>query len=290
MLLESRDRIGGNIQSLDVDLDGHQFAVDLGAQFFHPGPYPVYTALLESLGLFPPTLAPTSPSAAFLASITIEKPGEPKPRVVSPILTVPYEAWSLPGLIALFTPFTAAKAREEQNESWSLTLDDWLQTLAVSPEHREGIILPWAASLFSGDIDQARGMSARAAMLFAAKALPDNPAVVPVVYYALRNGLIEPMHQMLHQCSTSTWKLTRRSPASLAGAAAVSRALCGRPELRRGRCGVRGSGPGTLQLLEGVPDRRPSSQRSAASNFTTPVSRCTPTRSTRPRIRCTGRS
>ena len=41
VLLESRESIGGNVRSLDVELDGHQFAVDLGAQFFHPGPYPV---------------------------------------------------------------------------------------------------------------------------------------------------------------------------------------------------------------------------------------------------------
>ena len=78
VLLESRENIGGNVRSLDVELDGHQFAVDLGAQFFHPGPYPVYTALLESLGLFPPAVAPPSPSAAFPASITIESPGEAK--------------------------------------------------------------------------------------------------------------------------------------------------------------------------------------------------------------------
>jgi len=250
VLLESRDDIGGNVRSLDVDLDGHQFAVDLGAQFFHPGPYPVYTALLESLGLFPPTGAPSSPSTSFLASITIDKPGEPTPRVVSTI----FEPWSLPGLIALFTTFTAAKAREEQDETWSLTLDDWLQTLPVSPEHREGIILPWAASLFSGDIDQARGMSARAAMLFAAKALPDNPAVDPVVYYVLKNGLIEPMRQMLDQCST----------VSVETNAAVSSVSRGGGRRFTVQCAdgrsfavddvvFAASGPGTLQLLNGVP-------------------------------------
>jgi len=36
VLLESRDRIGGNVQTLDVDLDGHHFAVDMGAQFSIP--------------------------------------------------------------------------------------------------------------------------------------------------------------------------------------------------------------------------------------------------------------
>ena len=67
--IEAGASIGGNVQSVEVDLDGHQFVVDIGAQYFHPGPYPVYTALLESLGLYPPEAAPGG-SHAFPASIT----------------------------------------------------------------------------------------------------------------------------------------------------------------------------------------------------------------------------
>jgi hypothetical protein len=42
-----------------VDLDGHPFVVDLGARFFHPGPYPLYTALLTALELHPPEATDT---------------------------------------------------------------------------------------------------------------------------------------------------------------------------------------------------------------------------------------
>ena len=265
VLLESRDSIGGNVRSLDVDLDGHQFAVDLGAQFFHPGPYPVYTALLESLDLFPPDVAAPPPSAAFPASITIEKPGEATPRFVSPIIPTRLwpisEAWNLPGLQAFLTAFNAAKAREQNDESWLLTLGDWLPTLGLSQEQWEGIILPWAASLFSGDIEQARGMSARAAMLFAAKALPEN-LTEQVVDHVLRNGLIEPMRRMLDQCST----------VEVITNAAVSSVSRGGGRRFTVHCAdgqsfavddvvFAASGPGTLQLLEGVPDRTPSSLR-----------------------------
>jgi uncharacterized protein len=257
VLLESRDSIGGNVRSLDVELDGHQFAVDLGAQFFHPGPYPVYTALLESLGLFPPDAAAPPPSAAFPASITIEKPGEATPRFVSPIIPTRLwpvaEGWNLPGLQAFLTAFNAAQAREQNDESWSLTLGDWLPTLGLSQEQWEGIILPWAASLFSGDIEQARGMSARAAMLFAAKALPDN-LTEQVVYYTLKDGLIEPMRRMLDQCST----------VEVATNAAVSSVSRGGSRRFTVHCAdgrrfsvddvvFAASGPGTLQLLQGVP-------------------------------------
>jgi predicted NAD/FAD-binding protein len=250
VLLESRDSIGGNVRSLDVDLDGHQFAVDLGAQFFHPGPYPVYTALLESLDLFPPAVAPPSPSSAFPASITIEKPGEATPRFVSTILS---ESWNLPGLLAFFTAFTTAKAREQNDESWSLTLGDWLPTLGLSQEQWEGILLPWAASLFSGAIEQARGMSARAAMLFAAKALPDN-LTDPVVYYVLRNGLIEPMLQMLDQCSTVTVETNAAvSSVSRGGSSRFTVQCADGRSFAVDDVVFAASGPGTLQLLAGIP-------------------------------------
>ena len=257
VLLESRDSIGGNVRSLDVELDGHQFAVDLGAQFFHPGPYPVYTALLESLGLFPPAVAAPPPSAAFPASITIEKPGEATPRFVSPIIPTRLwpisEAWNLPGLLAFFTAFNAAKAREQNDESWSLTLGDWLPTLGLSQEQWEGIILPWAASLFSGDIEQARGMSARAAMLFAAKALPDN-LTEQVVYYVLRNGLIEPMRRMLDQCSTVEVETNAAvSSVSRGGGRRFTVHCADGRSFAVDDVVFAASGPGTLQLLEGVP-------------------------------------
>ena len=104
VVLESRDSIGGNVRSFDVELDDHQFAVDLGAQFFHPGPYPVYTTLLESLGLFPPAVAVPAPSAAFPASITLDRQEEATPRFVSPIIPTRLwpisEDWNLPGLQA----------------------------------------------------------------------------------------------------------------------------------------------------------------------------------------------
>ena len=257
ILIESRDAIGGNVRSLEVDLDGHQFTVDLGAQFFHPGPYPVYTTLLESLGLFPPDAAAPPPSAAFPASITLEHPDEATPRFVSPINpTRPWPVstdWNLPGLLAFFNAFLAAKAREQNDESWSLTLGDWLPTLGLSQAQWEGMILPWAASLFSGDIEQARGMSARAAMLFAAKALPDD-LTEQVVYYVLGNGLIEPMQRMLDQCSTvQLLTATAVSGVTRGGGGRFSVHCADGQSFAVDDVVFAASGPATLQLLQDVP-------------------------------------
>jgi len=204
-LIEAGPAIGGNVRGVDVDLDGHQFVVDIGAQFFHPGPYPIYTALLSSLGLFPPVPGSPDGSHSFKASITVAANGTALPRFVSPV--VPDRSWPLlaawngPGVSAFATCFTAARLREQLNASWSLTLGDWLPTLGLTQAQWEGMLLPWAASLFSGSIEQARQLSARAAMVFAAKALPPNP-LDPILYYVLKPGMGEVLSRLVDQCTT----------------------------------------------------------------------------------------
>lgn len=198
-LFEARDSIGGNVISVPVTVDGHTYPIDMGAQYFHPGPYPTYVQLLQQLGLYPPE---TGGSHSFAASITVAEPSEATPRFVSPVL--PGRAWpllapwNLAGVTAFATAFRAAQRREQANAPWSLTLGDWLPTLGLSPAQWEGMLLPWAASLFSGDVEVARGLSARSAMVFAARALPDNP-LDPVPYYVLDDGMIEPLNRMVAQ-------------------------------------------------------------------------------------------
>jgi uncharacterized protein len=204
VVLEARDSIGGNVQSVDVDLDGHRFVVDLGAQYFHPGPYPVYTALLRHLGLYDPE-STGGQAHSFPASITLTAGAESTPRFVSPVLPQrrwPFFApWNASGLGAFGVGFIAARVREHLNQSWDLTLDEWLPKLGLARKQWEGMLLPWAASLFSGSILQARGLSARAAMIFAARALPPNP-FDQLAYFVLKPGMIEALSVMLAQCST----------------------------------------------------------------------------------------
>lgn len=205
VLFEAGDAIGGNVKSVSVDVDGQEVLVDVGAQYFHPGPYPLYTALLTQLGIYPPESATPPQCHSFAASITVADAAEVVPRFVSPIF--PERAWALlapwnlSGLIAFAVAFGAARAREDADGSWTRTLEDWLPTLGLAPEQWEGILLPWAASLFSGSIDQARTLSARSAMVFAAKALPPNP-FDPIEYFVLNQGMAEALRRMVAQCST----------------------------------------------------------------------------------------
>ena len=38
VLIEAASAIGGNVRNVAIELDGASFVVDMGAQYFHPGP------------------------------------------------------------------------------------------------------------------------------------------------------------------------------------------------------------------------------------------------------------
>jgi predicted NAD/FAD-binding protein len=250
VVIEARDSIGGNVQSVPVQLDGQNFIVDMGAQYFNPALYPTYVKLLSLLGL-------SADSHSFAASITEFAPGEQTPRFVSPVL--PGRAWPLlalwnyAGIQAFAVAFSAAKKREEANASWALSLESWLSSLGLTQAQWEGMILPWAASLYSGDINQARGLSARAAMIFAAKALPDNP-LQPVLYYVLNSGMIEVLQGMLAQCTTV--QVLTGSPVTQVARDPESGFIIsygGGHTLHVDDLVFASSGPPTLSLLAGLP-------------------------------------
>lgn len=255
VLLEARDTVGGNVQSVEVDLEGHRFLVDLGAQYFHPGPYPVYTALLRELDLYDPDSS-DGPAHSFPASITLTAGIGATPRFVSPVLPQrrwPFFApWNAAGLGAFGVGFIAARVRDHLDHPWDVTLDEWLPGLGLARKQWEGMLLPWAASLFSGRIDQARRLSARAAMIFAARALPANP-FDPLHYYVLTPGMIAAMTTMLAQCSTVqvlTGARVVRIARTAQGGFAVHRESG--PPLDVGDLVLASSGPSTASLLSGL--------------------------------------
>src|SRR3954471_19178003 len=85
VLIEAAPGIGGNVRSVEVELDGASFVVDMGAQYFHPGPYPTYTTLLRRLGFYPPSTLVPRAAHTFPATITVDAVGEATPRFVSPL-------------------------------------------------------------------------------------------------------------------------------------------------------------------------------------------------------------
>ena len=262
VLLESAPTLGGNVQTLPITLDGHTFPVDIGAQYLHSALYPTYLSLLDLLGLSPQVRSLT-------ASITLEKPGEPAPLFVSPIL--PGRAWPLlaqwnrAGLQAFAVAFASARQREEENAGWNTTLQDWLPTLGLSQHQWEGMVLPWAASLFSGSIPQARGLSARAAMIFAARALPESPTD-PIQYFVLQPGMAEVLRRLIAR-SPGVQVLTsaRVSLVTRAPSGGLDVACADGRRVHVDDVVFACSGPATLQLLTGLPDT--TARRAALQNI-----------------------
>ena len=253
VLVEAAAALGGNVRGVELEIDGHPYTVDAGAQYFHPGPYPTYVQLLESLGLYPPS---TGGSHAFAASITLAEPSEGYPRFVSPVL--PGRGWPLvapwnrAGLQAFNKAFSTASRREQRDASWQLTLGEWLPTLGLDTAQWEGMILPWAASILSGDIEQARSVSARSAMVFAAKALPPA-ATDPILYYVIDQGMGEVLRRMVAQCTTV--QVMTGAPVSGVvrdGSGGFLVQAGGGPALQADDVVFAASGPPTLALLVGV--------------------------------------
>jgi len=201
-LFEAGPAIGGNVKTIEVAAEGSTWRVDLGAQYFHPGPYPNYVALLSALGLYPEA---TGGCHAFATSITVFDRSQARPGFVSPMF--PGRAWAVAapwnraGIQAFNAAFDAARRREERDASWELTLGEWLPRLGLAPEQWQGLLLPWAAALHQGDIAGAMDISARAAMVFAALALPEKKTD-PLLYYVLEGGMIEPLNRMASQFTT----------------------------------------------------------------------------------------
>ncbi len=266
VLFESRSSLGGNAQTVPLEVGGQMVAADVGAQYFHPNLYRTYVRLLFLLGLYPTFLGQTH---SFPASISVYNSAEPLPRFVSPVLwdrLWPRIApWNWEGLGAFATGFAASKTREDQNADWNVTLESWLQTLQLNRRQWEGMLLPWAASLFTGRTEQARGLSARAAMIFAATAVPPN-ATDPVVSYVVNKGMGEPVQRMAKQTRTVEYLLS-------AGVERVTRQADGRFLIvsRDGRSRqvddlvLACSGASTLRILDGLPANR--SQQIALSDI-----------------------
>ena len=253
-LFEARDSLGGNIRTLSLALGGQTRAVDIGAQFFHPGPYPTYVQLLAQLGLWP---VATGEARAFDASITLDALNESLPRFVSPIVpgrTWPlFQDWNRPAIQAFNTTFQAAQRREAADASWQLAMAEWLATVRITPAQADTLILPWAAALNSGDVVQTAGLSARSLMVFAAGALPPSP-LDPVVYYVLERGLIEPLNRMVAQLTTA--QVATGTPVDAVAPAAGGGWMVQPHQgsaVQVDAVVFAASGPPTLALLQGLP-------------------------------------
>jgi predicted NAD/FAD-binding protein len=181
VLFESRRSLGGHAQTIDVAVGDESLRVDVGAQFFSLPAHPTYSRLIEVLGL-------ANENIECEMSITLTEAGREFPRFVSPTvqrLWAIFLPWNLPALLA-FLPFALAARSFVEHGDWLVTLEDWLATLPVAVEQREHLLLPLLSAMIGCSIEEARGFSARNALFFVGKALPQN-LLEPIRY---KNSLL----------------------------------------------------------------------------------------------------
>jgi uncharacterized protein len=176
VLFEARPTLGGHAHTIPVVAGGEEIPVDVGAQFFAPGPHPTYLKLLEAVGLLDPDDPAADATIDVELTISVTAAGEDLPRFVSPSkqrLGPIFAPWNRQALAA-FLVFTRAATRLSEDGDWLLTVEDWLAGLPLTPEARERVLLPLLAAMTGCSLEQALTLSARAAVFFIAKAVPEK--------------------------------------------------------------------------------------------------------------------
>jgi len=183
VLFEARPELGGHAHTIPVSAGNQDLLVDVGSQFFAPGPHPAYSKLLELIGLTTPGDPEGDDTLESEMSITVMGAGETSPRFLSPAANHSWPIlapWNRRALLAYFV-FALAARRLTKRGDWLLTTDAWLSSLPVRPEEREGLLLPLVSGTVGCSLDEARVLSARSALVFVGLALPAN-LLAPVLY------------------------------------------------------------------------------------------------------------
>jgi predicted NAD/FAD-binding protein len=169
-IFESRPKIGGHCDSSDINYQGETITVDLGAQFFHPATHPIYTTLLEDLGLYDPAHVGADQTLVAPGSVCIfpDNGGWPRFSSTLPILTPISD-------VEFLLYAHAARHVVLGNMAWEVTLDDWIGSLLVSQRFKDDILYPWICALIGTTHENAAGVSARSILQTFALAFPANP-------------------------------------------------------------------------------------------------------------------
>lgn len=206
-LFESRDKIGGHVDTLSVTEGDKRYAVDIGAEFFHPNTHPLYWSFLAEIGAR--TDDPeTSRVIEGPASLTVFDAATGKARFGSE-----HALEDLPGALR-FLAFTGeARKMTEPGVPWETTMGEWLDGLDIDGDYKRDILTPWLASLTCSDIELVRTQSARAHLSAFAKTFPAT-IFEPVHTYNSTVGLEGYLRMLLDACENTT-VLTRAGVESL---------------------------------------------------------------------------
>lgn len=143
VLLEQRDRAGGNALTTHLTLDGASYPIDAGAQFFAANPQGSYVRLIGELGL----TAPPSAIDARATGLTVwDRPAGQRrlwiPAQVGGFLLYHPQDWARLIQFAKFLVYASLLDRRPPG-GWTLSVDDWLEDLALlSGDFKDHVVRP----------------------------------------------------------------------------------------------------------------------------------------------------
>lgn len=192
-LFESRSKIGGNADTVQVEHLGEKLSVDVGAEFFHPETHPLYWTLLEDLKAIGTGRA-NDVLISVPASLSIFDLRTQDPLFVS--------SRPLDSLIhAISFGIYAQKARSflDDSPAWDTTIKEWVDSLWVANDFKTKVLLPWLASLTAGTMANLEKSSMLSTLLLFAKSFPENIFKKPYTYNS-EIGLEGLLHLLLNRC------------------------------------------------------------------------------------------
>ena len=144
VLLDRSGRVGGNAWSTTLQVDGRDYSIDLGAQFFHRYPQPGYVQLLTDLGLFE---APAQVDARA-TGITLWQRGQAAPLLWLPARLAGfrrYRAADWKRLIDFSTFLAYAFLLDRAKPAdWTLSVDQWIDGLTLlDNEFKDTVLRPF---------------------------------------------------------------------------------------------------------------------------------------------------
>ena len=175
VVLEAKDRIGGNAHSIPVSYQGQTFIVDAGAQFFSRQAQPNYCSLLDELGILDdPEIIIDKASGVSVWNQAKQKLNFRVPATLDGLLPElrkdPF-GWLQFGIFIL-----AALELNRQGGDGATTVDEWLDGLPViTGPFKSNVILPFLYQFDTVPPDQLGACSALYSITYLARSVPQLP-------------------------------------------------------------------------------------------------------------------
>lgn len=177
VLFERDGRLGGHAHTVPVSHQGRKLPVDTAFQHFSAAMYPVFSRLLEVLGV---------ETVASPVTSTLHWRDTGRSLLITPSAR-PRDLWStsIPWLLKLHGAIRAGARVGE----WETTVDAFLDGLRPDPVFRRDFLLPFLTAVLGTSLEDSGRMSARAALKYPVHHQPSH-LLRPFEFREIAGGVV----------------------------------------------------------------------------------------------------